>query len=114
MTNTSLRHKKYVRVQFILTAVVLFGVSITFNFLHEVDLFFYAALILVTLINCGALLEQKTWIYYLEQIRFIIFTSYFAWLVDEPYFALIAAVASLAVCSRMTFRRWFLKVIYQA
>jgi len=113
LSNTSLRHKKYVHVQLVITAALLFFVSVAVDSFSAIDLFFLTALILITLINCGALLEQKTWIYYLEQIRFVIMAGYFGWLIDEPYFALIAGIASLAICSRMTFRRWLLKIIYQ-
>ena len=37
------------------------------------------ALVLVTLINCGALLEQRKWIYYLEYFRISVILIYISW-----------------------------------
>lgn len=47
--------------------------------LHLDDKLFTASAILITLINCGALLEQRKWIYYLECFRLILLLAYTFW-----------------------------------
>ncbi|MNL52541.1 hypothetical protein D3C87_1757290 [compost metagenome] len=42
--------------------------------------------ILITLVNCGALLEQRKWIYYLEYGRIFMVTTYFLYEEDLTVF----------------------------
>ncbi|HEY1192801.1 MAG TPA: sterol desaturase, partial [Flavobacterium sp.] len=41
------------------------------------DKIFVLSLVILTLINCGALLEQRKWIYYLEYARLAMISTYF-------------------------------------
>jgi hypothetical protein len=45
--------------------------------------------ILITLVNCGALLEQRRWIYYLEYGRIFIVSSYFLYEEDLTAFLFV-------------------------
>lgn len=110
--SASIRYKNYVQIQFVIVVVVLFATSLFYKFFSVSDLLFIAALIFITLINCGALLEQKRWIYYLEQFRFIISILYIGYYLGEPTIALIAIVLASVIGSKMNFRQWFLKLIY--
>lgn len=67
------KYRKYILFQIAFSLVFLFFLLL---FEHYINVFLQissALFIFITLINCGALLEQRRWIFYLEIIRFIIF-----------------------------------------
>lgn len=110
--NASIRHKNYVQIQFVAVVILLFITSLCYSFFDLPDLLFLVSLIFVTLINCGALIEQRTWICYLEQIRIIILIVYVGYIFDEPFNSLVAVILTLIAGSGLTFRQWFLKFVY--
>ncbi|UKT65865.1 sterol desaturase family protein [Pedobacter mucosus] len=79
-TNTSakpnLRFKNYLNLQILLSVILLFLVTGFYKSLAGVDIFFCSIFILLTLINCGALLEQRKYIFYLECFRLIVVISF--------------------------------------
>ena len=65
-------HKIYVVVQTILSLVVLFFTVYLYNHLSTTHLLLLTTFILISLVNTGAILEQRSWIFYLEFIRITI------------------------------------------
>lgn len=76
-SNKRLRFRNYLYIQLGICILFLTIVTYYFEFLNVIDKAFALTFILITLINCGALLEQRKWIYYLEYGRIYIVTSYF-------------------------------------
>jgi alkylglycerol monooxygenase len=72
-----LRFRNYLYIQLGICILFLTVFTCYFEFLDSIDKAFVLTFILITLINCGALLEQRKWIYYLEYGRIYIITSYF-------------------------------------
>ena len=70
------RFKGYLNIQLIAVVAMLTGLTLYFNFMNLVDQLAILFFILITLINIGALLEQRKWIYYLECFRLIIMLAY--------------------------------------
>lgn len=68
--------KNYLNAQVIFSILLLTGFTAWFPVLGTVDKLFIAATILLTLINCGALMEQRKYIYELECMRIILLLSY--------------------------------------
>ena len=75
--NKRLRFRNYLYIQLGICILFLTVFTYYFEFLNSIDKAFVLTFILITLINCGALLEQRKWIYYLEYGRIYIITSYF-------------------------------------
>ncbi|NQX40270.1 Fatty acid hydroxylase superfamily protein [Pedobacter steynii] len=73
------KFRTYLNFQLILCIALLSFVTAFYVELHFEDKLFTAAVILITLINCGALLEQRKWIYYLECFRLILLFAYAFW-----------------------------------
>lgn len=70
-----LRFKGYLAFQIAMCTIILMWFTYFYAYHTLADKLFTLAFILITLINCGALLEQRKWIYYLEYGRlFLIFT----------------------------------------
>lgn len=76
------KFKIYLNLQVIAAVVLLTVITSLYAILGNDDKIFITLFILLTLINCGALLEQRKWIFYLECIRFILLISYGFWKFD--------------------------------
>lgn len=72
-----LRFKNYLYIQLGLCTLLLTIFTYYFENFDGYDKLFVLAFVMITLINCGALLERRTWIYYLEYARIFILSTYF-------------------------------------
>jgi len=70
------RFKTYLNIQLIGIVAMLTGTTMFYNSLTSVNKVAISTFILLTLINLGALLEQRKWIYYLECFRLILVIGY--------------------------------------
>ena len=87
-----LRFKNYLYIQLGICILLLTAFTYYFDFLNVADKVFVLFIILITLINCGALLEQRRWNYYLEYGRIFIVTTYFLYEEDLTSFFFIPLV----------------------
>ena len=74
--NHRLKFRNYLYMQLAICTVVLTLFTFYFRILNNYDKAFVLSFILITLINCGALLEQRKWIYYLEYARLFLISLY--------------------------------------
>jgi alkylglycerol monooxygenase len=79
--------KNYINLQLVMSVLVLTVTTACYNDFKIEDKIFALLFILITLINCGALLEQRKWIYYLECLRLIFVIGFVLLKID--YFSLI-------------------------
>ena len=73
------RFKNYLYAQLLFSVVLLTIFTAFYQNAETVEKIIAVLLILVTLINCGALLEQRKWIYYLEYFRISLVLIYVSW-----------------------------------
>jgi len=78
------RYRNYVALQIVAAVVALFLMALFITYLNALSIFVTTSLILLTLINCGALLEQRVWIYPLELLRLMMGVVYLAYVMDQP------------------------------
>lgn len=71
------KFKPYLNIQLILVVVMLTATTMFYHYIGEIDKWAILIFVLITLINIGALLEQRRWIYYLECFRLILVFAYF-------------------------------------
>jgi len=71
-----LKFRNYLYIQLALCTLLLTIFTYYFDLLDGYDKAFSVSFILITLVNCGALLEQRKWIYYLEYVRLFIISTY--------------------------------------
>lgn len=71
------KFKIYLNVQLLLVVGLLTFATMYYQFLTGVNKAAVLSFILITLVNIGALLEQRRWIYYLECFRLIVLFAFF-------------------------------------
>ncbi|RZL30733.1 MAG: sterol desaturase, partial [Pedobacter sp.] len=94
-----IRFKGYVNFQMILVVALLTFTTLFFGQMKSLDAFAALIFTILTLINIGALLEQRKWIYYLECFR-LIFVFAYAFYTFDIFGFLIFPVAALIVLER--------------
>jgi alkylglycerol monooxygenase len=71
------RFRNYLNFQLLGVVLLLTFTTAFFIKLGYLDRLYIVSMVLITLVNCGALLEQRRWIYYLEYARLLL-TSWYA------------------------------------
>lgn len=94
------KFKKYLNIQVISCVIMLTYLTAFFTSLTTIDHLFVLAFIIITLINCGALMEQIRWIYYLECLRLILVFGFVFYKLDWLSLVLLPTL-SLIVLERI-------------
>lgn len=92
-----LRYRNYITFQIALCVMLLSWFTYTYAGQGVESRAFYVLLVLLTLVNCGALLEQRRWIYYLEYARLMLVCAYFMYgqgFIEFTVFPLILLIAA--------------------
>lgn len=111
---STVRFRLYVTSQIILTSILLFGVSFFFFEIGLIQKIFASLFIVLTLINCGALLEQVRWIFYLEYVRLLVVVAYISALAGVPELFVVGLICLLIVEGIFPMQRWYLRFIYSS
>jgi sterol desaturase/sphingolipid hydroxylase (fatty acid hydroxylase superfamily) len=96
------KFKIYLNVQIFLCTTLLTLITAIYHMALIGDKLFIIAFVLLTLINCGALMEQRKWIYYLECLRFLLLLCYLFWKIG--IFELIIFPVILLILAEQIFR----------
>lgn len=107
--------KRYVTVQTAISIVVLFGTALLEHYLTAIQLWIISAFIILSLINTGAILEQKQWILYLEYARLL--TVALAVLLYFPgtyTVTALLAIGLLLILMRRPAKRYYFNLLYSA
>lgn len=88
-----IRFKTYLNIQLVLVVGVLTIATLFYKSINTLDSLAILFFILITLINIGALLEQRKWIYYLECFRLILILAYVFYVLSIFKFLVIPVIA---------------------
>ncbi|WP_316813386.1 sterol desaturase family protein [Pedobacter heparinus] len=91
------KFRTYLDLQLTLCIALLTFITAAYASLGPDDKLFIVCFIFLTLINCGALMEQRKWIYYLECIRLIVFLAFILWKLDRFELILLPAIALIVL-----------------
>lgn len=110
---SSVLYRQYVTLQFVAVIILLFVVSLFIRELGVVDALASIFLVLITIINCGALLEQRTWIYHLEYIRLLLICGYSAYRIEQPaWFGITLLFIAILLWPIPSVKKWYLRCLY--
>ena len=108
-----LKFKGYLALQIGLSVLMLTWFTFFYNSQDTIDKLFNLSFILITLINCGALLEQRKWIYYLEYIRLAILFAYLLYLEGYAELLLLPVFAMIAAEKIFSLSKWYQGYVLQ-
>jgi len=107
---TQPRHRVYLIFQIAVASVIVFLLMLLYRQLPLTELIAGTVFVIITLVNCGALLEQRRWIYYLEYIRLLTVTGYLSDHFDNPY--IFAGSLIFVIVAIWPLQKWYLRLIY--
>lgn len=102
----------YVVGQLIVTVLGLFVFAFFFKFTSSFDRLMTSAVIIITLINCGALLQQRKWIYYMEVVRLLLIAGIFAWFTQNVWLLGASLMFLLVTAETFQWKRQYLRALY--
>jgi len=107
------KFKTYLNIQLIAIVVMLTGTTLFYSFLTPFNKAAILIFILLTLINIGALLEQRRWIYYLECFRFILIFGYFFYAFNLLGFLIFPVIILIALERTFSLRKLYMKHVFE-
>ncbi|PWS33586.1 sterol desaturase family protein [Pedobacter paludis] len=108
------KFKTYANTQLILLVVLLTTTTLFFNYFKLIDGIFILGFALLTLINIGALLEQRRWIYYLECFRLILVLAFVFFKFDHTELSIIPIICLIILERTISLSKIYMKyVVYQ-
>jgi alkylglycerol monooxygenase len=109
--NSSL--KKHIRLQTIITLSALFLFVLFEHYFTTLQLLIGALFILLSVINTGAMLEQKNWIFYLEYTRLLLLAGFIqTYYPDKNVLLLLTIVLLVPVLYFKTLKAYYYKALY--
>jgi len=105
--------RQYVTAQTTFSLSLLFVVTLFEHYLPATQLFLISAFIIISLVNSGALLDQRRWIFYLECIRILIVMIAIAIIYPNNWaFSSIIAALVVMIWYFRPIQRYYLKLLY--
>ncbi|MFC3563369.1 sterol desaturase family protein [Pedobacter jamesrossensis] len=92
-----IKFKAYLNIQLILVVGLLTFATLFYKSINALDSVAILILILITLINIGALLEQRKWIYYLECLRLTLIFAHAFYILNISELLIIPVVALITL-----------------
>jgi sterol desaturase/sphingolipid hydroxylase (fatty acid hydroxylase superfamily) len=107
------KFKTYLNLQLMLVVAMLTGTTLLYSSLTILNKVAILIFILVTLINIGALLEQRKWIYYLECFRLILIFGFFFYTYNLLGFLIFAVIILIALERTFSLRKLYMKHVFE-
>lgn len=112
LTNNTAQ-RSYIIIQTTVTLVLLFAVCLFEKYLPATQLVVLSAFIIVSLMNTGAILEQKKWVFYLEYARLMIVLAGVGCLMPETYTLIIlVSLATITACFFRTMQYYYHRYLF--
>ena len=109
----SLAMRQYVTAQTVFSSILLFVVALFEHYLSPVQLFLFSAFIIISLVNSGAILDQRRWIFYLEYIRvFLVLIAIGVFYPNNWAFSAITAVFLVLLWYFRPIQRYYFHLLY--
>lgn len=106
------RVMNYIISQLALVVVSLFIFALFFNFFSPFERAAVALIILITLINCGALLQQRRWIYYVEFCRLLLVLVLAFGTIGNSLILAVALMFVIVAAESFEWKKMYLRTVY--
>ncbi|PWS29053.1 sterol desaturase [Pedobacter yonginense] len=112
--SSKFKFKIYANIQLILVVVLLTLTTLFYSYFQWVDGMAMLVFVLLTLINIGALLEQRKWIYYLECFRLILLFAFTFYKFEHFEFSILPIIGLVILERTISLRKVYMRyVVYQ-
>jgi alkylglycerol monooxygenase len=109
----TLAMRQYITAQTVFSIALLFVVALFVHYISGVQLFLLSSFILISLVNSGAILDQRRWIFYLEFIRaLLVLIAIGIFYPNNGAFSAITAVIFLMIVYFRPMQRYYLRLLY--
>lgn len=108
-----LKFRNYLYIQLAVSTLILTVFTYYFGSLGFYDKIFGLSFIIITLINCGALLEQRKWIYYLEYSRLFILSTYLLYIENLAEYFMVPVIIMIAAEKMFSLSRKYQNLVLQ-
>ena len=108
------RFKVYLNLQLIASIIGAFVLILLYNQLSAFEITFIISLIIITLINCGALLERQRWVYHLELVRAILIAAYLSYYNEDIALFATSVIILVLIGSFSSVEKFYFRFIYGA
>ncbi|WP_129713752.1 sterol desaturase family protein [Pedobacter sp. SYP-B3415] len=105
------KFRGYINLQLVISVVLLLALTLFYAYVDVIAASCVLCFILLTLINIGALLEQRQWIYYLECFRLILVSGYVLYIAGLPELALLPTVLLIVLERTFELGRYYRKYV---
>jgi hypothetical protein len=110
----TLAMRQYVTAQTIFSLVMLFAVLLFVNYLPPIHQFLLSAFIIISLINSGAILDQRRWIFFLEYIRALIVMITIGVVFQNSWtYGCLAAILLIMIWYFRPMQRRYMRLLYK-
>ena len=106
------KFKTYLNIQLIAVVAMLTCTTLFYSSLTSLNKVAILIFILVTLINIGALLEQRKWIYYLECFRLILIFGFFFYTYNLLGFLIFPVIVLITLERTFSLRKLYMKHVF--
>ncbi|WP_306352661.1 sterol desaturase family protein [Flavobacterium sp. '19STA2R22 D10 B1'] len=107
-----LHFKNYLNIQIAVSIIILTLFTLYFVHFTMVEKACIVAVLMLTLINCGALLEQRKWIYYLEYSRLLLIIAYGLYFYNALEFIFIPVIVIIILEDTFSLSKRYIQYIY--
>lgn len=109
----TLAMRRYITAQTVFSLGLLFIVILFEHYFSSIQLVLFSGFIIVSLVNSGAILDQRRWIFYLEYIRLmLVMAATGVFYPNNWTFAAVISVFLLLCWFFRPIRRYYLKLLY--
>ena len=110
--NSRVNFRLYLNIQLIVVVAILTGLTLFFNVIDSWGKIAISSFILITLINIGALLEQRRWIYYLECFRLILILAYLFYSLNIFSFVILPIFVLVILERTISLSKIYIKYVF--
>jgi alkylglycerol monooxygenase len=110
--NFSHRHRLYVLLQISAALILCFILVLLYLNFTTISNAMSIGLILITLINCGAVLEKKSWVFITEYIRFVLVISFVFYLLELPVNISFILLVLIPLCWYSSLKQHYFRLLY--
>jgi alkylglycerol monooxygenase len=106
------RFKAYLKIQMVGSLILLFFFILFIHYFDLPERLLISFVIVITLINCGALLEKRSWVFHVEYIRLLVITGLVSYELESLEFFAVSLVFVLLSSSSLLVQRWYFRFVY--